>query len=328
MEIYGRQGFSASQNSISKIWKYSGWSFKESGTASWKILSDGGNSLKQIIRWNVVNGINIDVFNDTWILDKSLNNWPTFVIPHDDSSFLVSNLISNGRWNEDAIGKIKINTDSSEDKRELMHQLCGKSIFGLLLEKSVNYMGCRNYWCWIKKAKLNPRVENVLWRIFSDAIPTKKLLVYKRLLNWILCPRDCFEDEYLNHVTARSKKLKEVFLQIEKWGFHIHVFDSLLEYINWFYNQCSFIVNLYCNVTFFSWKCRNNLIHNGKEDNSMNIGAHAVSYSSTMAQRSINFSGKWGANQPSWLSNIHWHPPPPNWLKFNVDASLLPSFKA
>ncbi|KAI0486592.1 hypothetical protein KFK09_029340 [Dendrobium nobile] len=207
---------------------------RRAGSASLKILSDGDNSLKPIIKWNVVNGDNIDVFNDTWILDKNLNNCPTFVIPHDDSSFSVSNLITDGRWNEATIGNLM----------------------------------------------------------------------------------------------ARCKNLKEVFLQIEKWGFHFPVFDSLQEYINWLSNQCSFMVYLYCNVIFFTWKSRNNLIHNGKEDNSMIIGANAVSYSSSMSQRSINFLGKWDANQPSWLSNIHWNPPPPNWLKVNVDASLLPSYKA
>ncbi|XP_020704485.1 uncharacterized protein LOC110115563 [Dendrobium catenatum] len=62
---------------------------RRAGSASWKILSDVGNCLKPIIRWNVVNGVNIDVFSDTWILDKSLNKWPTFVIPHDDNSFTV-----------------------------------------------------------------------------------------------------------------------------------------------------------------------------------------------------------------------------------------------
>ncbi|KAI0529319.1 hypothetical protein KFK09_001866 [Dendrobium nobile] len=28
------------------------------------------------------------------------------------------------------------------------------------------------------------------------------------------------------------------------------------------------------------------------------------------------------------LSNLHWLPPPPDWIKVNVDAALLPSYKA
>ncbi|KAI0510379.1 hypothetical protein KFK09_010980 [Dendrobium nobile] len=37
-------------------------------------------------------------------------------------------------------------------------------------------------------------------------------------------------------------------------------------------------------------------------------------------------SGHWGVNQSRRLCNC-WHPPPPDWIKVNVDASLLPSYK-
>ncbi|KAL0903259.1 hypothetical protein M5K25_027621 [Dendrobium thyrsiflorum] len=37
-------------------------------------------------------------------------------------------------------------------------------------------------------------------------------------------------------------------------------------------------------------------------------------------------SGNWDANQNSLFN--HWHPPPPDWIKVNVDAALLPNNKA
>lgn len=40
---------------------------------------DGSNRLKLIMRWKMGNGNKISILNDTWIGDKSICKWPTFV---------------------------------------------------------------------------------------------------------------------------------------------------------------------------------------------------------------------------------------------------------
>ncbi|XP_028550183.1 uncharacterized protein LOC114579524 [Dendrobium catenatum] len=87
------------------------------------------------------------------------------------------------------------------------------------------------------------------------------------------------------------------------------------------------LINLYCNTVFLVWKSRNKLIHDGVESNSSYIASNAICQSVI----SLNFSqfnlGFWDVNQSLRLSKS-WHPLPPNWLKVNVDASLLSSHKA
>ncbi|KAI0524517.1 hypothetical protein KFK09_003890 [Dendrobium nobile] len=79
---------------------------RRKGSPAWKILMDEGKALMPLLRWKVSNGEDIDVFNDTWILDKSIKKWPTFVSPLENNKCLLSNFIYNGRWNEEALNEI------------------------------------------------------------------------------------------------------------------------------------------------------------------------------------------------------------------------------
>ncbi|KAI0492194.1 hypothetical protein KFK09_026461 [Dendrobium nobile] len=56
---------------------------------AWKILVDGGNNLRMVVRWNVGKGDKINILNDTWLLDRCINRWPTF----EDCNFLDDNAL-------------------------------------------------------------------------------------------------------------------------------------------------------------------------------------------------------------------------------------------
>ncbi|PKU86816.1 hypothetical protein MA16_Dca024742 [Dendrobium catenatum] len=87
------------------------------------------------------------------------------------------------------------------------------------------------------------------------------------------------------------------------------------------------ILNLFFNVLFFSWKARNKLTHDKVLEGAISVAANAVSYSSISKLIIKINSNQWNVNQPPMLSK-NWHPPPPEWLKINVDASLDESYKA
>ncbi|PKU87322.1 Putative ribonuclease H protein [Dendrobium catenatum] len=46
---------------------------------TWKVIQDGAKALRPILRWNIVNGSQIDVMQDVWIMNRNIAKWPTFV---------------------------------------------------------------------------------------------------------------------------------------------------------------------------------------------------------------------------------------------------------
>ncbi|KAI0496443.1 hypothetical protein KFK09_022760 [Dendrobium nobile] len=83
--------------------------------------------------------------------------------------------------------------------------------------------------------------------------------------------------------------------------------------------------NLYCTVIWLVWKSRCKLIHTDKEDSDTSIAANAISYA--VRSNFLNFQlENWDTNQLRLSS--HWHPPPPGWIKINVDGFLKKNCRA
>ncbi|KAL0927709.1 hypothetical protein M5K25_001909 [Dendrobium thyrsiflorum] len=310
---------------------------RKGGSAAWKIINDGGKYLKSIVRWNVANGSSINVFKDVWIWDKSVNRWPTFVAISGSEDLTVDKLMVDGSWNEGELQKlfgeelvkvicqVQIRLELCQDGLELIYKNSGRSLSSLATEAVTQNQDNRVYWKWIKKARLMPGVEVFWWRLYNNVITTFHFLYCRRLQNVFACPRGCSVVEDLDHVTTSCVKLKEVIHIINSWGFRIPSFESFEGCCRWV-SQLSvgniFLIKLVCNSVYLTWKARNKFIHQGNIESSMMIAVQTFPSSSGDIS-----SGHWGVNQSFRLLN-HWHPPPPDWIKVNVDASLLPSYKA
>ncbi|PKU78480.1 putative mitochondrial protein [Dendrobium catenatum] len=48
-------------------------------SATCKIILNGADYLHLVMRWRISNGENVDTFKYIWILDKTIDKWPTFV---------------------------------------------------------------------------------------------------------------------------------------------------------------------------------------------------------------------------------------------------------
>ncbi|KAL0926249.1 hypothetical protein M5K25_002463 [Dendrobium thyrsiflorum] len=250
--------------------------------------------------------------------------------------------IVDEKWNEfklskffgkemvDIIKSVNIHSELQNDQLELLYKYSGKSISALASAKQYEDCDEVKYWTWIRKLKLRPWVELFWWRLNNNVIPSNDFLMYRRLLDCNACPRGCNSVENAEHIIVSCDKLRPVIQVLKLWGFAMPVFYSL--------NDCNkimeklsttdpFIGNMYCSAVFFSWKSRNKIKHGGNEDGYVFVAANEVNF--VVALFTFNlYSKNWGANQLHQLSHSYWHPPPPEWIKVNIDASLLRSNKS
>ncbi|PKU77597.1 Putative ribonuclease H protein [Dendrobium catenatum] len=128
---------------------------------TWKVIQDGAKALRLFLRWNIVNGNQIDVLYDVWILNRNIAKWPTFVNIEEVENMKVCNLLTNSlQWNEEMVKKcfgevmddrilaINISTMSLEDKPELIHSRLSMTVAAMAYKS-------HKLWCppppgWIK----------------------------------------------------------------------------------------------------------------------------------------------------------------------------------
>ncbi|XP_020692110.1 uncharacterized protein LOC110106521 [Dendrobium catenatum] len=175
------------------------------------------------------------------------------------------------------------------------------------------------YWNWIKEAKLNAIVENFWWRLFNNAIPTFQLLSNRKLQTNNLCPRGCNEPEDMNHVTNRCTKVTEVFNCLNVWGFDIPFFETMEYRCKWLIDQNALLLNIYCSSVYLSWKEWNEGVHGKTERTTSFIASEAISFATASTGWKFLCPGRLDVNQQMLLEKI-WHPPPPGWIKINLDA--------
>ncbi|PKU87614.1 Putative ribonuclease H protein [Dendrobium catenatum] len=201
---------------------------KKSTSKAWRILLDGGKSLKNITRWNIGNGKDINVLNDSWIYDKSINQWLTFADCSALEGLCVQHLmLDNGQWNSNllqnwfhpelvkVISNIQINS-SNVDMLEMQNFCPGRTISGLAFEKVLRRkfnLTDDGYYNWLKKLKLSKKVEMFWWRLGNASIPTN-LYLKNRKLDIDSCARGCNTVENYEHIIIQCKYMVEIINQL------------------------------------------------------------------------------------------------------------------
>ncbi|KAL0903270.1 hypothetical protein M5K25_027637 [Dendrobium thyrsiflorum] len=190
------------------------------------------------------------------------------------------------------ISKVEILQGLDEDRLELKSKLLGKSIPGL----------CIAAW---------------------NAIPTNYYLFHRRLADSSLCPRGCLEVENIDHCTTTCPKLVQVIQLLNAWGLSVPVFISFsdcMKKLKLISVRNSFLAKMYLVLIFHSWINRNRVKHGDGVDSDIVIASRVISVMATLHVDKVIWAN-WGTNQPSRLFNF-WYPPPPKWLKINIDVSL------
>ncbi|XP_020673727.1 uncharacterized protein LOC110093242 [Dendrobium catenatum] len=277
---------------------------KHNSSVAWKIMIEGGKYLKEVVKCKVLN-------DD--------GNWDEIKLRfffHEDLTWLIK--------------QVKVVKEGGRDMLEPIKKLTGCSISALAFEAVMNKRhndiddGFIN---WLKKLKLNVKVELFWWRLSKFAIPTNSFLKYRRLATSDFCVRGCGMTENYEHIVVQCKHITYIITKIREWGFAISLFQSLDECLVELRRQSSCnpgMVRLYCTTVFWNWKNRN-MVKHGKPAISASMAAANVISLASSNLHPLLYS--WGANL-SWEYLNSWHPPPLDWIKVNVDSLLLSNYRA
>ncbi|XP_020673031.1 uncharacterized protein LOC110092712 [Dendrobium catenatum] len=306
---------------------------------AWQIILDGERHLKNITRWKVGNGEEINVLNDFWILDRCLKQWPTFVDCVALEGTCVQQLILEyGHWNFPLLQEVfhpelimlinQIQFDSSREDRLEMQKFCSKkTIFAMSFDHVIR---CRfnlrddDYCKWLNKLMLNKKVEMFWQRLGKSSIPTNLFLRNHKISGIDSCARGCQMVGSYEHIIVQCKYLIEIIMQVIEWGISIPVFHSLDNYLKELRRISTSnlgIVKIYCTIIYLSWKNRNDVKHSKAALPCYVVAANALSMAIT---KTCPYLSNWGTNLLRESQNT-WCPPPKDWMKINVDASLISS---
>ncbi|KAI0524605.1 hypothetical protein KFK09_003982 [Dendrobium nobile] len=72
---------------------------KQGHSAARSIIANGVSFLKSIIRWKIANGANINVMDDTWLLDKNFNKWPMLADCIGLENLTLQNFLKDNNYN-------------------------------------------------------------------------------------------------------------------------------------------------------------------------------------------------------------------------------------
>ncbi|XP_028552855.1 uncharacterized protein LOC110106100 [Dendrobium catenatum] len=250
----------------------------------------------------------------------------------------VHHLMKNGQWDYsliekwfhpellNAISKIHVHPDCA-DKVELQKICHGKTISGFafeqVLNRRFNFME-EGYYKWLNKLKLSKKVETFWWRLSNASIPTNLYLKNRKLFDDDTCARGCDMVEDYEHISVNCKHLVDIINQLNSWGIPIPTFNSLdhcLIELKQISGKNLGVVQIYCTVVYFSWKNRNEIKHGKSALPYYVVAANALFVAITKATSYLSY---WSTNLLR-ESSISWCPPPKDWMKINVDASLTPS---
>ncbi|XP_020693669.1 uncharacterized protein LOC110107681 [Dendrobium catenatum] len=273
------------------------------------------------------------------MLDRCINRWPTFIDCNSlDGVYVQQFLLSNGKRDYTKLQKVfhpdlislisQIHIDfEEEDQLELMKKCSGKTVSAMVYEQMLyNKYNLEDvdYFNWLQKLKLKKKVEIFWWRLGKVAILTNLFLKNRRISTDDCCPRGCQVSETYEHIMVHCQYMIDVIVKMGEWGISIPVFSSLdccLWGLKHIAHNNSGIVQIYCNIVYHSWKNRNVVKHGKSALPSSMVASNALF---SAISNSCPYLTSWGANILR-ESRSTWLPPPKDWIKINVDASLLSS---
>lgn len=305
-------------------------------SSAWKVLCDGGKSLKHITHWEIGMRDKISILEDVQILDKSLISWPTFISTDFHMEDKINSLLDDGKWNMNILNKCfgsdlvqlisHIDIRTSDDNLQLLVWKGFKSITSQAYQSI--FHGEENVMTWLKCLKLLPREYLFCWRIWRNALPTSQLLYDRKIASQLKpCYWKCNKNENLLHITMECIQINKVMDVLAKWGFNIQISSNIQQIING--NEGIKMCNSFSDIIYFKfiyliWSERNNVVHGKHFATPTIISSYALS---NCHNNPSIIKEQWGTiwRNPNYCS---WYPPPPRWLKVNFGGAHLKNYEA
>ncbi|PKU83109.1 Putative ribonuclease H protein [Dendrobium catenatum] len=243
-------------------------------STAWRVMQDGAKALRQIIRWEIGNGQEINVLQDTWILDRCIARWPTFVDAGALEDGRVGQLLDrNFYWDVEKVEEIfgtiiaqrivDIPTlrGSGDDRPNLCYSQASSSVAAMAYGAMMDGGGDFKF-LWFEKLKLHPREYFFWWRVLKGAIPCNVWLLRRGLVDSPICPWGCDVEETLDHCVAQCSKLVCVMDTLRRWSFNmpnVSSLDMLLMVLAEGIASNPGIGRIYCYAVYQLWRARNNM---------------------------------------------------------------------
>ncbi|KAJ8768806.1 hypothetical protein K2173_023710 [Erythroxylum novogranatense] len=246
--------------------------------------------------------------------------------------FMVSDLISNGRWTEDVIRA----TFNDRDQKQILSIPLSRgavdSLFWLLEKKGVYSVKSayrkllehtelprdrvNKMWSKLWNLQLPPNVKNFMWRAGNNITPTRDALSQRRVPVPAGCPLCNGVEETILHLMVDCPFAKHVW-QISNFGWYRLIVSSfcnwMIEFLSLFNSKDVCLAMCVCNAI---WDARNSVIWANKFPNPTNVWF--------VANRTLDaWKNAQTTKQPQGSGKVlqKWVKPEAGWIKINTDVA-------
>ncbi|MCH81376.1 ribonuclease H protein [Trifolium medium] len=262
------------------------------GKQAWNLVTKPSNLITKLLKAKYfLRCENINVWNQNWLKDGMAIPTPTDMQILGDVTNVQDLMSSNSKtWDYEKIHSI---FDSNTANRILQTPLFASVRADTLVWKMENdgiysvrsayknrfistglqhQHGIIGGWNLIRRAKISPKVKNLLWRIGRNILPTRMKLNSRG----VQCPVNCAmcseENEDSNHVLFRCPKSIQSWQQAGLWmhmsaGFN----DSKENLLSILERLCKNQQELFSVMMWSIWKCRNNQVWNNISDSAQTV---------------------------------------------------------
>lgn len=183
-------------------------------------------------------------------------------------------------------------------------------------------------WRVIWNAKVQPKIKHFIWRILSDALPSRVNLLKRKCGRDDVCPICNKAKETISHIFMQCDWVRAVWFgsplqlatppngsnEFRDW------FDKIIANFLKMGEAGHSLISLFFYFLWSIWLERNNQIFEGRKVDPGRVISNAVEYANEFYSMNSNNENP-NSRHPTSEQHTRWQPPPDDYIKINVDAA-------